>query len=152
VSPYFHVLTLFKSFWKSYFRDPAIFKSFPRKVHPILLIQECKQLSLSITTANKLIKLSSLTYYVMIATNKRCSYSRVTAIRIDIHPTGINPTNTPHAFHARSTYSNLSRVTYKFEWILLLSRKRALDTIHSTPADRSMDPYPVSLPCQPMKQ
>jgi hypothetical protein len=34
----------------------------------------------------------------------------------------------------------------------LLPRKRALDTIHSTPADRSAGPYPVSLPNQPMKQ
>jgi hypothetical protein len=34
----------------------------------------------------------------------------------------------------------------------LLPRKRAPDTIHSTPADRSMGPYPVSLPCQPLKQ
>ncbi len=30
--------------------------------------------------------------------------------------------------------------------------KRALDTIYSTPADRSAGPYPVSLPNQPLKQ
>jgi hypothetical protein len=34
----------------------------------------------------------------------------------------------------------------------LLSRKRAPVTIHSTPAVRSVGPYPVSLPSQPMKQ
>jgi hypothetical protein len=34
----------------------------------------------------------------------------------------------------------------------LLMRKRAPDTIHSTPTDRSVGPYPVSLPIQPMKQ
>jgi hypothetical protein len=34
----------------------------------------------------------------------------------------------------------------------LLPRKRAPDTILSTPADRSVGPYPVSLPSQPMKQ
>jgi hypothetical protein len=34
----------------------------------------------------------------------------------------------------------------------LLPRKRAPDTIPSTPADRSIGPYPVSLPSQPMKQ
>jgi hypothetical protein len=34
----------------------------------------------------------------------------------------------------------------------LLPRKRAPDTIHSTPADRSTGTYPVSLPSQPMKQ
>jgi hypothetical protein len=34
----------------------------------------------------------------------------------------------------------------------LLPIKRAPDTIHSTPADRSTSPYPVSLPSKPMKQ
>jgi hypothetical protein len=34
----------------------------------------------------------------------------------------------------------------------LLPRKRAPDTIPSTPADRSASTYPVSLPSQPMKQ
>jgi hypothetical protein len=34
----------------------------------------------------------------------------------------------------------------------LLLRKKAPDTIPSTPADRSAGPYPVSLPSQPMKQ
>jgi hypothetical protein len=62
--------------------------------------------------------LSSLIYYVMAATNKRYSYSRVIAIRIDVHHTGENLTNTTYAFHAQSvydhtyltwfTYSNLS--------------------------------------------
>jgi hypothetical protein len=32
------------------------------------------------------------------------SYPRVTSIRIDVHPAGENSTNTPHGFHARSTY------------------------------------------------
>jgi hypothetical protein len=35
---------------------------------------------------------------------------------------------------------------------LLLLRKGAPDTIHSTPADRPAGLYPVSLPSQPMKQ
>jgi hypothetical protein len=34
----------------------------------------------------------------------------------------------------------------------LLLRKRAPDTIHSMPTDRSVGPYPVSLPSQPMNQ
>jgi hypothetical protein len=34
----------------------------------------------------------------------------------------------------------------------LLLRKMAPDIIHSTPADRSVGPYPISLPSQPMKQ
>jgi hypothetical protein len=38
---------------------------------------------------------------MMTATNKRYSYLRVAVIRIDVHPTGENPINTPHAFHTR---------------------------------------------------
>jgi hypothetical protein len=49
-------------------------------------------------------------------------------------------------------HSNLSRVTDRFGWIPLLLRKRALDIIHSTLADRSVGPYPVLLPSQPLKQ
>jgi hypothetical protein len=40
----------------------------------------------------------------MTATNKRYSYLRVVVIQIDVHPTEENLTNTPHDFHARSTY------------------------------------------------
>jgi hypothetical protein len=40
----------------------------------------------------------------MTAANKRYSYPRVAAIRIDVHPAGENPTNTPHVSHAQSTY------------------------------------------------
>jgi hypothetical protein len=42
--------------------------------------------------------------YVKTTTNKRYSYPRVTVIRIDVHPTGENSTNTPHASHTQSTY------------------------------------------------
>jgi hypothetical protein len=40
----------------------------------------------------------------MTATNKRYSYPRVTAIRIDVHHAWENPINTPYAFHARFAY------------------------------------------------
>jgi hypothetical protein len=40
----------------------------------------------------------------MTATNKRYSYLRVAAIRIDVHHTRKNPTNTLHVFHAQFTY------------------------------------------------
>jgi hypothetical protein len=46
----------------------------------------------------------SLIYYVKTATNKRYSYLRVVAIRIDVHPAGENPINMPHASHAQSAY------------------------------------------------
>jgi hypothetical protein len=45
-----------------------------------------------------------MSHYVMTATNKPYSYSRVTVVQIDVHPVGENPTNTPHAFHAQSMY------------------------------------------------
>jgi hypothetical protein len=40
----------------------------------------------------------------MTTTNKRYSYSRVAAIRIDVHPAGENLIDTPHAFHAWFAY------------------------------------------------
>jgi hypothetical protein len=91
------------------------------------------------------------------------SYLRVATIRIDVHPAGENPTNTPHASHAqcmvldhtyftRPTHSNLSLVVDRFGRIPLLPGKMALDTIHNTSADRFARLYPISLPSQPMKQ
>jgi hypothetical protein len=56
-----------------------------------------------------------------------------------------------HTYLTWSTYSNPSRVIGSVGQSLL-PRKRAPDIIHSTPADRSMGPYPFSLPSQPMKQ
>jgi hypothetical protein len=57
-----------------------------------------------------------------------------------------------HAYLTWSTYSNLSR-SHQQSWARpLLLRKRASDTIHSMPADRSVGPYPVSLLSQPLKQ
>jgi hypothetical protein len=57
-----------------------------------------------------------------------------------------------HTYLMWSTYSNPSRDTDRFGRIPLLSRKRAPDTIHSTPIDRSAGPYLISLLSQPMKQ
>jgi hypothetical protein len=57
-----------------------------------------------------------------------------------------------HTYLTWSTYSDLSH-SHQQSWAgPLLSRKRASDTIHSTLADRSTGPYPVSLLSQPMKQ
>jgi hypothetical protein len=53
---------------------------------------------------NQLLNINPLINYVKTVTNKRYSYLRVTAIRIDVHPVGENLTNTPHASHAQSTY------------------------------------------------
>jgi hypothetical protein len=54
----------------------------------------------------------SLISYVKIAMNKQHSYSRVAVIRINVHPVGENPTNTPHVFHAQSTYGPRSYVSH----------------------------------------
>jgi hypothetical protein len=48
----------------------------------------------------------------MTATNKRYSHLSVTAIRIDVHPAGENPTNTSHAFHAQSAYDSRPYVSH----------------------------------------
>jgi hypothetical protein len=50
--------------------------------------------------------------YVKTATNKWYSYPRVTAIRINIHPVGENPTNTPHVFHTQSVYGHRSYISH----------------------------------------
>jgi hypothetical protein len=70
----------------------------------------------SMTTSS----LTLLIYYMMTVTNMRYSYLRVAVIRIDVHPTGENPTThrTPSTLMPRmtidhtnltwSTHSNLS--------------------------------------------
>jgi hypothetical protein len=92
------------------------------------------------------------------ATNKRYSYSRVVAIRIDVHPAGENPTNMPHTFHAQSAYDHQLYVSHVIHieqpfvschqiWMDPTAlKKRAPDTIHSTPTDRFTRLYPVFLP------
>jgi hypothetical protein len=100
----------------------------------------------------------------MTATNKQYSYLRVAAIQIDVHPAGeTRPTHHTHpmliprmipnhTYLTWSTHSNLSR-SHQQSWIgPLLPRKRAPDTIQSTPADWSTGSYPVFLQSQPMKQ
>jgi hypothetical protein len=68
-------------------------------VHPILLIQELQEIKLKHHNNNCINQVELMTYYVMTAINKRYSYPRVAVIRIDVHPTGKNPTNTPHVFY-----------------------------------------------------
>jgi hypothetical protein len=48
----------------------------------------------------------------MTATNKQYSYLRVTVIRINVHPTGENPTNTSHAFHAQLAYGSRPYISH----------------------------------------
>jgi hypothetical protein len=57
-----------------------------------------------------------------------------------------------HTYLTRSTYSNLLCSRQQGRAGPQLLRKRTPDTIHNTTADRSVGPYPVSLPIQPMKQ
>jgi hypothetical protein len=57
-----------------------------------------------------------------------------------------------HTYLMWSTHSNLSR-SHQQSWVgSLFPRKKAPDTIRSTPADWSVGPYLISLPSQPMKQ
>jgi hypothetical protein len=91
------------------------------------------------------------------------SYPRVTAIRIDVHPAGENPTNMtrtlPAPVHVRSAYASYGRFPYVATFHkpptelngVIAPDKRAPDTIPSTLANRFMGPYPVSLPSQPIK-
>jgi hypothetical protein len=85
-------------------------------------------------------------------------------IRIDVHPAGENPTNMPRTLpmpdHVRLAYASCGQSLYVatfHESSTELSRptapeKRAPKIIHNAPTDRSVSPYLVSLPSQPMKQ
>jgi hypothetical protein len=53
-----------------------------------------------------------------------------------------------HKYLTRSTYSNLSYSRQQIWTDSLHPRRRAPDIIHSTPAIRSVGPYPASLPQQ----
>jgi hypothetical protein len=95
----------------SYFHDPAIFKSF-QTLHPILFIQELQAIKFKQDNSNYITQVEFMSYYMMTATNKRYSYPRVAAIRINIHNAGENPTNTAHAFHAQPVYGPRSYISH----------------------------------------
>jgi hypothetical protein len=92
------------------------------------------------------------------------SYPRVMTIWINVHSTGeTRPTRhmpsmlhqrmvPDHTYLTRSTHRNLLRSRQQSWAGPLLLRKRAPVTIHSTPAGRSVGPYLVSLPRQPLNQ
>jgi hypothetical protein len=89
------------------------------------------------------------------------SYSRVATIWIDVHPVGKNSINMTCTLSMpvciRPAYASCEQSPYMTTFHepsteSLLSRKRAPNTIHSTPANWSVGSYPVSLPSQPMKQ
>jgi hypothetical protein len=152
VSPYFQVL--------------ALFKSFERRLHPTLLKQElqaikCSKQHTSIT--DKLIKFIKLsTWWLPQTSSTHIRESRWFELMYTLqgktrsthhtHPT-LSPRMVPnHMYLTWSRHSNPLRVADRFRQISLLPRKRAPDTISSTPVDRSVGPYPISLSNQPMKQ
>jgi hypothetical protein len=63
--------------------------------------------------------------YVKTITNKQL------LIRIDVHPVGKNPTNTPHSFHAQSAYASRPYVSHKVRiWKPFVSRQQGwMDTL-----------------------
>jgi hypothetical protein len=89
-----------------YFQSFSSNQTFRRMIHPTLIIQKLqaikyiKQHNISYQQAHSV----HLSHLRDDCTNKRYSYLRVTTIRIDVHPIGENPINTPHAFHAQFTY------------------------------------------------
>jgi hypothetical protein len=76
---------------------------------------------------------SSVINYVMTATNKRYSYPRVTAIRIDVHPVGENPNNMPRTLPT-PIYAHPS---YAFCW-----QSPFVTTFHWLPRDRNKPLHP----------
>jgi hypothetical protein len=152
VSPYFQVL--------------AIFKSFRRRLYLTLLKQELQAIKCSkqhISITDKLIKFVKLSMWWLPQTSgthiqESQRFKSMYTLQGKTRPTHhTHPTLSPrmvpdHTYLTWSTHSNLSWVTNRFEWIPLLLRKRAPDTISNTSVDRFMGPYPVSLPSQPIKQ
>jgi hypothetical protein len=152
VHPYFQILALFKSFRKR----GASYSNHTRVAHNKCIKQH---------TSKQICSLSSLSYLCddyrkqAILISKSCGDSnRCTPCRgkPDQHDT--------YAFHTSPRTSgicflwavpvrgNLSRFIDRFGKIPLLPRKRVPDTIYNMPADRSVGPYSISLPSQPMKQ
>jgi hypothetical protein len=136
VSPYFQVL--------------SIFKSFRRRLHPTLLKQElqtikCSKQHTSIT--DKLIKFIKLsTWWLPQTSGTHIRESRRFESMYTLqgktwptrhaHPTLSPHMVTDHTYLTWSIHSNISRIADRFGWIPLLPRKRAPDTIPSTPSDQ----------------
>jgi hypothetical protein len=150
VSPYFQVLALFKTFrWK---------------VHPTPIIQELQAIKrIKQHNRYKLIKFIKMSMWWLPQTSgthirESRRFESMYTLQGKTRPTRhtyptLSPCMVPeHTYPTWSTHSNLLWVADRFGRIPLLLRKMALDTILSTPVDRSAGPYPVSLPSQPMKQ
>jgi hypothetical protein len=152
LSPYFQLFALFKTFW--------------RRLHPTLLKQElqaikCSKQHTSIT--DKHIKFIKLSMWWLPQTSgahiwESQQFESMYTLQEKTWPTcHTHPMFSPcmvlgHMYLMWSTHSNLSWVTDRFGQITLLLRKRAPSIILSMLPDRSADPYPISLPSQPMKQ
>jgi hypothetical protein len=152
VSPYFQVLALFKSFWK--------------RLHPTLLKQELQAIKCSkqhTLITDKLIKFVKLsTWWLPQTSGTHIRESRrfesmytlkgKTWSTCHTHPMLSPHMVSDHTYLTWSMHSNFLWVTDRFGRISLLPRKRVPDTIPSTPVDRSVGLYLVSLSSQPMKQ
>jgi hypothetical protein len=148
-----------------YFQVLALFKSFQRRVHPTLLKQELQTfecIKQHILPTDKLIKFVKLSMWWLpqisgthIRESRWFELMYTLQGKSDQHATHIPRSVCVWSQTIRiscATHSNLSRSRPQSWAVPLLLRKRAPDTIHSTPTDWSMSPYPVSLSSQPMKQ
>jgi hypothetical protein len=85
--------------------------------------------------------------------SNRCTPCREKPDQHDTHASHANlRTSGVHFLRVVPIHGNISWVTNRVGQSHCSREKRAPDTIHSIPADRSTGPYPVSLSSQPMKQ
>jgi hypothetical protein len=77
--------------------------------------------------------MSLFSYYEMTATNKRYSYLKVTAIRIDVHLAGENLTNMPHASHTQSAYGPGPYVSHRVNTYQPFMSRRQIWMAPTTP-------------------
>jgi hypothetical protein len=104
VSPYFFNFSSIQIISLSYFHEPAIFKSLPGEMHPILLIQELQAIKFQQDNINYIKQVKSIKLL-------RDDCHKQAVLIFESHsdlnwctPAGENLANTPHTFHAQSVY------------------------------------------------
>jgi hypothetical protein len=104
----------------------------------MLIIQELQIVKyIKATQYHLQISLSSVIYYVMIVTNKRCSYPRVAVIRIDVHLTGETRStlHTLSTLDSRRVPDHTSHVVHVGNLSLVTTRSKQTPTLGGSLGD-----------------
>jgi hypothetical protein len=149
-----------------YFQVLALFRTFQRKVHPTLIIQELQTIKCIKKHNNSTIKLIKFVKLAMwwlpqtsdIHIRESRRFESMYTLQGKTRPTRhMLPTPSPHIAidHTYLTWSMHSNLLQSHQQICtdpLPSRRIAPDTIHSSTTIWSTGPYPAFLPQQPMRR